>query len=110
MKSLLPPSLTPQDEEKKKLNGVDGGTTDLQLYYANNNNNSNTALNSYDTIRKQLDTERQQKNKIILKPSSSSKRKGAELNQQFFTLSLLEYIVHLLNPKDTESARLQFRG
>lgn len=42
--------------------------------------------------------------------SSKSSKKKANLTHQFFTLGLLEYVSHLMNPKDARLADIQFRG
>jgi hypothetical protein len=33
-----------------------------------------------------------------------------KLTNQFFTISLVEYVCNLMNPKSPESARVQFQG
>jgi hypothetical protein len=64
-----------------------------------NNNNDLILINDNDNLYKNLVS-------II----SFNNKKKTKLTQQFFTLSLLEYISHLLNPKDHQLARLQFKG
>jgi hypothetical protein len=86
--------------EDSRVSKKIGDHHQLELVVKNNNNdlillNDNNNDNLY---------------KNLVSIINFNNKKKTKLTQQFFTLSLLEYISHLLNPKDHQLARLQFKG
>jgi hypothetical protein len=78
---------------------ISGDHHQLDLVVKNNNKDLILINDNNENLYKNLVT-------II----NFNNKKKTKLTQQFFTLSLLEYISHLLNPKDHQLARHQFKG